>query len=275
MPYCKVNKANIYYEVMGEGIPILMIHGYTPDHVLMTGCMEPIFKQKEGWQRIYIDLPGMGITKSYEDISCSDEMLDAVLEFIDLLIPDKKYLVAGESYGGYIARGIIAKRSECILGSAFICPLIIPDAEIRQTEEHQVMKVDREFMNDLTQEEQEEFRLNSVILDEYNWSRYNKDIKSGIALADMEFLQKLKQNYAFSFEIDQSAYSNPALFLLGRQDSIVGYKDALALMNMYPRGSFAVLDSAGHNLQIEQPDIFNSLMEGWLNKVSKYQKEDK
>ncbi len=31
MAYCKVHQAKIYYEEMGQGIPILMIHGYSPD----------------------------------------------------------------------------------------------------------------------------------------------------------------------------------------------------------------------------------------------------
>lgn len=40
-----------------------MLHGYSPDHRLMAGCMEPIFNKKSNYKRVYIDLPGMG--KSY------------------------------------------------------------------------------------------------------------------------------------------------------------------------------------------------------------------
>lgn len=75
MPFCKGTHANIYYEVIGEGIPIIMLHGFSPDHRLMKGCMEPIFKERDGWSRIYMDLPGMGKTKNYENISNSDDML--------------------------------------------------------------------------------------------------------------------------------------------------------------------------------------------------------
>lgn len=32
MAYCKVRQAEIHYEEFGEGKPIIMIHGYTPDH---------------------------------------------------------------------------------------------------------------------------------------------------------------------------------------------------------------------------------------------------
>lgn len=54
MAYCKVGQAEIYYEDIGEGTPILMIHGFTPDHRLMSGCMEPVFRKRDGWRRIYI-----------------------------------------------------------------------------------------------------------------------------------------------------------------------------------------------------------------------------
>ena len=57
------NGIEINYEIIGTGMPILMIHGMTPDQRLMKGCMEPIFQKREGWKRIYFDLPGMGKTK--------------------------------------------------------------------------------------------------------------------------------------------------------------------------------------------------------------------
>ena len=54
---------------------------------------------------------------------------------------------------------------------------------------------------------------------------------------------------------------------MGRQDSIVGYRDAWEIIENYPRGSFVVLDKAGHNLQIEQEDLFNNLVLEWLDRV--------
>ncbi|MET8349477.1 MULTISPECIES: hypothetical protein [unclassified Micromonospora] len=39
-----------------------------------------------------------------------------------------------------------------------------------------------------------------------------------------------------------------------------------ALLPHYPRATFAVLDVAGHNLQIEQPRLFDALMHEWLDR---------
>ncbi|GGL65151.1 alpha/beta fold hydrolase [Sporolactobacillus putidus] len=275
MPYCKVRQAKIYFEDVGKGTPILMIHGYTPDHRLMSGCMEPIFKQRDGWRRIYMDLPGMGLTKNYTEISSSDEMLNAVLDFIETLLPGQKYLIAGESYGGYLARGVIENQKERIMGAAFICPVIIPQQKDRAVEKHKVLRTDNEFLARLTKEEREDFSSNQIVLDEYNWQRYKEEILSGCKIADGPFLAKVKKNYGFSFEVDPSDFVKPSLFLLGRQDATVGYKDALKIINKYPRGTFAILDQAGHNLQIEQSKLFDSLINEWLDRVEASEKSAK
>lgn len=57
---------------------------------------------------------------------------------------------------------------------------------------------------------------------------------------------------------------------MGRQDSYEGYKDAWTILERYPRATFAVIDRAGHNLQIEQPEIFNSLVNEWLTAVEEF-----
>lgn len=45
--------------------------------------------------------------------------------------------------------------------------------------------------------------------------------------------------------------------------------DAWSLIEHYPRATFAVLDMAGHNLQIEQSDMFNTLVHNWLERIEK------
>jgi pimeloyl-ACP methyl ester carboxylesterase len=89
-------------------------------------------------------------------------------------------------------------------------------------------------------------------------------------MANESFLAKIKKQYGFSFSIDQGEFDKPSIFLLGKQDCAVGYKDAFKILDKYPRGTFAVLDKAGHNLQIEQAKVFNTLIKEWLDRVTSY-----
>jgi pimeloyl-ACP methyl ester carboxylesterase len=49
---------------------------------------------------------------------------------------------------------------------------------------------------------------------------------------------------------------------------VTGFEDQYVLLPHYPRATFAVLDVAGHNLQIEQPELFAALIREWLRRVS-------
>ncbi len=92
--------------------------------------------------------------------------------------------------------------------------------------------------------------------------------------ADHTFLKRLDQpeNAAFSFDVDvlPEPFRAPTLFLLGRQDSWVGYRDAWDIVENYPRATFAVLDRAGHFLTSEQEVLFKSLVTEWLDRVEEF-----
>lgn len=268
---CKLNNITIYYELYGKGYPILNIHGFMPDHRLMKGCMEPIFKNKDNYKRIYFDLPGMGKTAAPNLLKNSDDILDIVLEFIDKIIPNEKFIIASESYGCYLARGIILKRPDFVDGVLFICPLIIPQPEKRDLPEKiRVLIKDTKFISSLNPTDAEELEESLVVQNREVWERYKDEVLSGLRIADQSFVDKIfPANYSFSFEVDHllNVYDKPSLFLLGRQDISVGYRDAWKIIENYPRATFAILDQAGHNLQIEKANLFNSLVIEWLERV--------
>ena len=145
-PYFKgsvqVKDLQFEYEAIGSGIPLIMIHGFSVDRETMRGCMEPILKNKMGWKRIYFDLPGMGKTKGQEWVQTSDHMLEVVREFIRQVIPGQKYVLVGESYGGYLCRGIVHQDAANVLGMCVICPLAVPADADRDVPPQTIFKRD-------------------------------------------------------------------------------------------------------------------------------------
>ena len=123
-------KIQINYEIIGEGKPIVMVHGLACDMNLMKGCMEPVFEKVEGYKRLYLDLPGMGKSESAEELASSDKMMEVLLSFIKSTISGN-FLIVGESYGGYLVRGILSVIMDRIEGMALICPVIFPENEDR------------------------------------------------------------------------------------------------------------------------------------------------
>lgn len=266
----EIKNLDIYFEIIGEGKPIIMLHGFYPDHRLMKGCMEPIFKNRRNYKRIYLDLPGMGMTKAKSWITNADIMLDILIDFIEKISPHENFLIAAESYGGYLARGIIKRMPKRINGVLLICPCIIANKKKRIIPTHLILEYNNIPYHNASAKDIDEYASMAVVQNIETWKRYQQEILCGLKIADNAFLTDFEKNgYEFSFDVDilDEKFESPTLFLLGRQDSCIGYKDAWRILDNYPRGTFVVLDKAGHNLQIEQDGLFNSLVHDWLDRV--------
>ena len=59
--------------------------------------------------------------------------------------------------------------------------------------------------------------------------------------------------------------------MTAKQDTEVGYKDQFDLMEKYTNATYVAVERAGHNLQIEQPEMFEGIVKGWLRRfLGKY-----
>lgn len=238
----------------------------------MLGCMEPLFQKRKGYQRIYLDLPGMGRSPASDRISSTDDMLDVVISFIKNSIPNQNFLLAGESYGGYLARGIVLKLGRFINGLLLICPVVVADSKQRNRPSDSVVCRDDVFLTTLSPDEAKQYCSMGAVQTERIFRRFQNEIMSGLEMVNPDFIKKLRKKYSFSSDIDKTAsekYNKPVLLLAGRQDSCVGYHDLWKIIENYPRATFAVLDMAGHNLQIEQPGLFNCLVSDWITRTER------
>ncbi|TDU84204.1 pimeloyl-ACP methyl ester carboxylesterase [Kribbella voronezhensis] len=254
----------------GEGIPVLALHGWTPDHRLMTGPLEPFFADVPGYRRLYPDLPGMGASPA-GTIDSSDGIMAALIEFIDTEIGDEPFVLIGESYGGYLARGLVAQRPSQVLGLGLICPIgtALEHAE-RTVPDHVVLQVDPGLVESLSPQEVEDFTEIAVIQTAETLRQYRADVLPGLDAADAEAMDRIRKNWALTVAPESGpVYERPTLVLCGRQDSITGYADQYALLPHYPRATYAVLDRAGHNLQIEQAGLMGVLLRDWLERVAR------
>jgi pimeloyl-ACP methyl ester carboxylesterase len=253
---------------MGAGTPVLAVHGWTPDHRLMLGCLEPVFAGRQDYRRLYPDLPGMGKSPAPPSIASSDDVLAAVLDFVDDHIGDEPFLVIGESYGGYLARAVAGLRADRVLGLALLCPIgaAVEHAD-RTVPEHVVLRPDAQVLASTDERTAAEFADNAVVQTPETLQRFRDEILTGLDLADPVAVARIRQHWLLANGPESSPFNRPTLILTGRQDASVGYVDQYALLPHYPRATFAVLDVAGHNLQIEQPALFNALTHEWLERV--------
>ena len=271
---CKLENITVYYELFGGGRPIIMLHGWSIDHRHMLSVMEPLFRDRDGWKRIYLDLPGHGRTPGKDWITNQDKILDVVLEFVDNVIPGQRFAVAGTSAGAYLGRGLVYRRAALIDGLLVTVPLIVADDTKRTVPPHVILVEDFELAAELEPDEAEMFQL-AVVQSRRILEALRTDLPPEDGRGDQEFQAKIRENpenYAFSFDVDAlpEPFVAPILMVTGRQDSVVGYRDAWGILENYPRGTFVVLDRSGHFLEVEQEDLFRTLASEWLYRVEEY-----
>lgn len=264
----RICDTDISYEIAGQGVPVINLHGYGIDHCSMKASLEPLFADRQGFQRIYFDLPGMGRSGTNPQILSSDDMLEVLMQFIDYLIPDQPFLLTGLSYGGYLARGVLHKMKDRVLGLLLICPVVGFRRTTRQLPDFRLWERDEALMSQLTPNEFATIDQFLTIQTKRVWERFNQEINPSLSLPDIGLMERIRDT-EFSFDVDtlESPFDSPALILLGRYDVAVGYKDAWEIYDNFTDATLVVLGRSGHSLQMEQSFLFNAHVRAWLDQI--------
>ena len=265
----KINDTEIFYESRGKGIPILIIHGWRVDHHVMSGSMENMFHgHYKRFFRIYIDLPGMGKSQVNNNVKTADDVLDILIKFIDSIIPGRKFLLVCDSWGGLLAKGLVIHKANDILGICFLCTISISGKKNISVPAKTVLVRDNAYINTLSKPEKDTFCGISVIQTKKNWLKFKKDVYPGLITYNEEYLKKtLNAFYSNEKNNVDIFFDKPVLSVSGKQDHVAGYEDQMEYFMKFPRATAAVLDAAGHCLQIEQEKMFHALLADWLDRV--------
>jgi pimeloyl-ACP methyl ester carboxylesterase len=259
----------LHHRIIGTGTPVVLLHGVTLDHRHMMDVMEPCIRGTGQWQRIYVDMPGHGLSPARDDIQSQDDVLNAIRDFINTILPNDRFVVAGLSRGSYIARGLVHTMPDRIAGVALVVPGGNPSSDSSRLPDPQVIKADATILPELSDAEIWAHENMSVV---QRWDIVEKRrqiIAPARAMFDAEQDARVMSAFDFSFakEEEVTPVTVPSLIVVGRQDSISGYLDGIDLMHRFPRATLAVLDTAGHALAWERPEVFHALVRDWLDRL--------
>lgn len=263
---CHLAQRTVHYQTFGQGKPFITISGIPSDHRIILSWLEPIVVRRPGWQRFYFDLPGTGRTSGV-GITTIDQVLDAVCEFIEAVMPDQSFTLLGLSVGGYLARGVVHRMPDRVNGLCLLVPWLNDRDETTLPAPVALVK-DPDAMAQLSAEDAERLAGLAVVQNQevVNW--YREVVVPARAGASGPLIEER----TFSFDLDKTAipFEKPTLILMGRQDTHVRYQDGWDILELYPRATFAVLDRAGHALGVEQKNLFQVLITEWLDRVEEH-----
>ena len=120
----------------------------------------------------------MGRSEAAIEYASSDCILDILLSFTSDVIQDR-FLLVGESYGGYLARGILSRQINDVDGLMLLCTVIEPIKCKRQLPKSSERFFDEAFLSNMPEEDKAGFIGYAVIADENTYRRYKIQLNQG------------------------------------------------------------------------------------------------
>jgi pimeloyl-ACP methyl ester carboxylesterase len=248
----------------GAGRPIVLLPWFGLDGGVTELAFEPAFAEPTEWRRIYVDLPGTG--RSAAVTPSSDAVLEAVRETVDAVLGPDPYLLAGCSYGGYLAAGLARRDPDRVEALLLVCAGVKIRPADRNLARLAPSTPQPHWLDDVPEPLRDHFA--------HGVGRQSRSVAERVrhaftvnAPSDDDYLGLLRStDYRLSDEHAPAVYRGPATLVAGRRDRVVGYLDTFDALDRYPNATCHVLDDAGHYLPFEQPETFAGLVRDWLTR---------
>lgn len=263
MGYLDLNGVNIYYEIHGEGEPLVLIEGLAQQLCMWKSQIEGL---KDSFKVIAFDLRGSGRSDKPQTGYSVDIFADDTIELIRKLNLTKPNIL-GVSLGGFIAQKVAFKYGTeigkvVLVNTAFGGPNYIPPSQ-------NVLNVMLTGGDGSTPFEKAFNSLAIGFTDEF--------VKEKRTIIE-EILKCLFQNiqppYAyqgqmiagatFNMENEVSKIENETLVIVAENDKIVPKENGLKLKDKLKNSKLVILENCGHLCFIEKEKKFNEVVKNFL-----------
>lgn len=247
---------------------MVLLHGFGLDHRSLLP-LEPTLERSGQWRRIYLDLPGAG-GSPVDTIHSTQEVADAVVRELLTRLGDEPFAILGSSFGGMIARYVAHELRTQILGLATVAGVFVAPHDQRNVPPRTVLAREP-LIEPILGGAVEQYRQDAVVESTDDARAFMQFVLPGIEGADKHALDRIARSYLLDSEPEVAhpePFLQPSLHITGRQDDVVGYRDAWNRIDHYPRASFAALDAAGHNILFEQAGLCSALVADWLARIA-------
>jgi 3-oxoadipate enol-lactonase len=266
MPKIKVQEIDLYYEVHGEGDPLMMIRGLgsNADHWY---AQVPAFSKK--FRVIIFDNRGVGRSDK-PDIPYTIQMMaqDTVGLMNGLNIPRAHIL--GISMGGMIAQEIAIRYPEKVHGLVLGCTHcggkhVVPADEgigrlfgeyILTGSEEAAGKTLKALFAEKTLREHPEIP-----------GRY-QDVSKRFPSSQKFLIRQLEAVQGHDSWEDLVKIKAPTLVLTGSEDVLVPPQNSRILAERIPQARLEVIKDGGHQFLVERADAFNQRVVNFLSTLS-------
>lgn len=237
----KFKGINVSYTDSGKGKVVVFLHGFLGNKTLWEPYVKALSSSRI--RVITIDLLGHGKTENLSYVHDIDEMAQSVIAVLKQL-KIRKYFLVGHSMGGYVSLAIAEKYPDDIRGLCMFHSSAKADSKQKKVDRDRAIKVVK--------------RNAKIFIDEAIPNLFftaNKPHLRGIKKAKQIALNTSKQGIIAALEgmkirLDREIVLNfapyPVLFIIGKEDNVLPYKDLIRQAELPEKGTYLLLENVGH-----------------------------
>lgn len=239
-----INGIKTYYEVIGDGKPLLVLHGWgnssdtmRPIAMLAKGC---------GYRVFSIDLPGFGFSAAPPRDWQVRDYVEFVMKFLEefhLEIVD----IISHSFGGRITIMLSA------LYPGRVGKIALVDSAGIKPKRHL-----RYYLSVYT------YKALKAVFKFIYGKAYPGSFLGRMGSADYRNAGELKGTFIKVINEDLTEYLSriqaPTLLIWGEKDTETPLSDGYLMKKLIPNSSLKIIENAGHHCFIDRQDEFNSII---------------
>jgi len=263
MPKVKLNDISFYYEVYGDGTPLLLISGLGSDSSSWSGVVKEF---ASSFQTIVFDNRGAGRSGIMRKPHTIYRMAEDAVRLLDHLKIKRAYVI-GHSMGGYIAQDI------AINYPGRINKLILEATAAVSSKRNNALFF--EFYKKLRKKEDFEDWVRAWAF----WSFSPKAFGTGSFVGTFikkaaeypypvnadGFRAQIEAIASFDARAKLGSIKAKTLILAGKDDILITPEEAGILAKNIHKSVFQLLGGVAHSIHIENPKLFISTVSEFLN----------
>lgn len=240
----------LHYEEHGQGLPVILIHGYPLDHTIW----KPVVTQLKGQGRLVVpDLRGYGASPSPEGEWSIRELADDLHDLIKHLGVERAILV-GHSMGGYVALAFAHAYPGHTAGLGLIATQAAADTpEKRQSRYIQIEEVKRRGVKAIAEAMAPKITPRPALAEAL------KLLMAKTSLATVVHSLKAMAERPDATEW-LTTMDIPAVVIAGTADVLIPIERAQTMAQMLPRGWLVEVPEAGHMPMLESPEVVSKAL---------------
>ena len=251
------------YEDVGNGTPLLLIHGFPLDHNMWRSQIEGL---QAAARLIAPDLRGVGYSGDAPEVMAMDDYaadLHALLHSLNI----EQVILCGLSMGGYIALAFLAKQPEAVRGLILANTRAGADGEpAREARYANAKKALDEGVSSIVEAMLPKMLTEATLdhrptLRTYVHTMMARQQPGGVAAALRGMAARPDRGEWIK------SINVPTLIITSSQDALIPPGESEIMARAIAGSRLVILPEAAHLSNMENPDAFNAAVREFIGKV--------